>query len=208
MMSNDGRVYSVLVVSASEKFNSVIAMQLPEYSYSPITYANSIACARRAMLERSYDMILINTPLPDDFGTDFAIDACSKTCAAVLLVIKNDMYDDISRGALNQGVFTIAKPTPQLMLSHTVRLMSAARERLRRFERNEMKLEEKMEEIRLVNRAKWKLIADKSMTEQEAHALIGRVAMNRCITRRQVALEILDGCELDINETYTRPEIS
>ena len=201
-MLYDGHVYSALVVSSSEKFNSAIAIQLPEYAYQPITYADSVAAARRAMLERPSDIIIINSPLPDDFGTDFAIDACNETYSIVLMVIKNDMYDDIYVKAFNQGVFTIAKPTPQLLLSHTVKLMSTTRERLRRFEKNETRLEQKMEEIRIVNRAKWKLVSEKSITEQEAHALIGRVAMNRCITRRQVAQEILDGCEIDASVTY------
>ena len=48
-------------------------------------------------------------------------------------------------------------------------------------------LEEKMEEIRLVNRAKWILIDQLKMTENEAHKFIERQAMDRCVTRRTIA---------------------
>ena len=48
-----------------------------------------------------------------------------------------------------------------------------------------------MEEIRLVNRAKWLLIGELNMTEQEAHRYIEKQAMDRCVTRRSVAEEIL-----------------
>ena len=48
-----------------------------------------------------------------------------------------------------------------------------------------------MEEIRMVNRAKWLLIEQLKMTEQQAHRYIEKQAMDRCITRRAVAEQIL-----------------
>ena len=48
-----------------------------------------------------------------------------------------------------------------------------------------------MEEIRLINRAKWKLIGEKNLTEAEAHRYIEKLAMDRCVTRRAIAQEIL-----------------
>ena len=50
-----------------------------------------------------------------------------------------------------------------------------------------------MEEIRLVNRAKWLLIEQLKMTEAEAHRHIEKQAMDRCVTRRAVAEDILSG---------------
>ena len=47
------------------------------------------------------------------------------------------------------------------------------------------------EEIRLVNRAKWLLIGELNMTEQEAHRYIEKQAMDRCVTKRAVAEQIL-----------------
>ena len=52
-------------------------------------------------------------------------------------------------------------------------------------------LQEKMEEIRLVNHAKWVLIEQLKMTEEQAHKYIEKQAMDRCITRRSVAENIL-----------------
>ena len=55
----------------------------------------------------------------------------------------------------------------------------------------EYTIEEKMEEIRLVNRAKWLLIEQLKMTEQDAHRYIEKQAMDRCVNRRTIASEIL-----------------
>ena len=69
--------------------------------------------------------------------------------------------------------------------------MVSARERLRKTEKKSLTLAEKMEEIRLVNRAKWLLIERRNMDEPTAHRYIEKQAMDRCITRRAVAEEIL-----------------
>ena len=48
-----------------------------------------------------------------------------------------------------------------------------------------------MEEIRLVNRAKWLLISALNMHESDAHRYIEKQAMDRCVSKRQVAEEII-----------------
>ena len=50
--------------------------------------------------------------------------------------------------------------------------MESARERLRQFEKKSLSIEDKMAEIRLVNKAKWILISELSMSEPEAHHYI------------------------------------
>ena len=52
-------------------------------------------------------------------------------------------------------------------------------------------LEDKMEEIRIVNRAKWLLISELKMSENDAHRYIEKQAMDRCITRRAMAESII-----------------
>ena len=59
-----GHAYSVLVVSASAKFNESVRGLLPERFYWPVTVLTDAAGARRELLENSYDLVVINTPLP------------------------------------------------------------------------------------------------------------------------------------------------
>ena len=53
-------------------------------------------------------------------------------------------------------------------------------------------VEEKMEEIRVINRAKWELINRKNMTEPTAHQYIIQESMNRRMTKKAVAEEIIN----------------
>ena len=48
-----------------------------------------------------------------------------------------------------------------------------------------------MEEIRIVNKAKWTLIDNLKMTEEEAHRYIEKQAMNERATKRKIAENII-----------------
>ena len=185
------RRYSVLAVSASLKFVETLRTLLPEGRYGPVTVLHDAAAARRALAENSYDLVLINTPLPDEFGTRLALDACESNSAGVLLLVKAEHCPDIEAQVSAHGVLTLAKPTSAQLFAQTLRLLCITRERLRGMEKKAVTLQEKMEEIRLVNRAKWLLIEELKMTEQEAHRYIEKRAMDRCVTRRAVAEQIL-----------------
>ena len=185
------RRYSVLAVSASLKFVETLRTLLPEGRYGPVTVLHDAAAARRALAENSYDLVLINTPLPDEFGTRLALDACESSSAGVLLLVKAEHCPDIEAQVSAHGVLTLAKPTSAQLFAQPLRLLGITRERLRGMEKKAVTLQEKMGEIRLVNRAKWLLIEELKMTEQEAHRYIEKQAMDRCVTRRAVAEQIL-----------------
>lgn len=185
------QTYSVLVVSSAQKFNDALTQMLPGSDYYPVNFVSNVAAARRKLLGRVYDFVIINAPLPDDPGTRFAIDACSKTGTVVLLLIRSEVYDEINAKVASQGVFTLPKPIATQTLQQGLKWMASARERLRKLEQKATTIEEKMEEIRLVNRAKWILIEQLKMTEEEAHHHIEKQAMDRCVSRKEIALGLI-----------------
>ena len=185
------QTYSVLVVSAVPKFDDTITPMLPGTDYWPVCFVNNVAAARRELLSRSYDFVIINAPLPDDFGTRFAIDACAQSATVALLLVRSDAYEEINAKVTPQGVFTLPKPTSVQTMQQSLRWMASARERLRRLEKKATTIEEKMEEIRLVNRAKWLLIENLKMTETDAHHYIEKQAMDRCVSRHEIAMGII-----------------
>ena len=82
------RTYAVLIVSASEKLDNQLRALLPVTEYYPVQSAKSVGEARRMLLGASFDLVLINTPLKDDFGTQLAIDVCLESSAGALLFVK------------------------------------------------------------------------------------------------------------------------
>ena len=186
------RTYSVLVVSSSEKFKNAAAALLPVSEYYPVLWARSVAEAKRTLLEQSFDIVMINTPVPDDFGLRLGIDVSGGGGSVVLLFVKSEIYEEICVKAQEHGVMAIAKPVSRQFFRQTMHLLCAARERLRRAEERQISVEEKIAEIRLVNRAKWLLIEHAGMTEDEAHRHIEKQSMDRRAAKREVAEEIIE----------------
>lgn len=190
-MSLKERVYSVLVISAKEKFNASLQSLLPESKYAPVQMVSSVSLAKRVLLERSFDFVFINTPLPDDFGTRFAIEISGNKGTVILLLVRNEVYEEVCDKVTEYGILTLPKPASKQMVAHTLNFMAGIRERLRKLENKSLSMEEKMKEIRLVNRAKWVLIDELKMSEADAHRYIEKQAMDRCVSRRGIAEEII-----------------
>ena len=185
------RVYSVLIVSASEKFQNALRSLLPESAYSPIVTAASVGAAERARNNQDFDFVFVNSPLPDDAGIRFAIDCCRAGGTVVLLFAAAALYDQVQARVAEHGVFVLPRPIPRDAILRGLNWMTAARERLRSYEKKVQPVEEKIEEIRLVNRAKWLLISELKMSEPDAHHYITHQAMDRCCAKRTVAEEII-----------------
>ena len=190
-MSLKERVYSVLVISAKENFNASLQSLLPESKYAPVQMVSNVSLAKRVLLERSFDFVFINTPLPDDFGTRFAIEISGNKGTVILLLVRNEVYEEVCDKVTEYGILTLPKPASKQMVAHTLNFMAGIRERLRKLENKSLSMEEKMKEIRLVNRAKWVLIDELKMSEADAHRYIEKQAMDRCVSRREIAEEII-----------------
>lgn len=186
-----GPGYSVLVVSAAPKFNEALRPMLPASGDAPVCFVSNVAAARRELLNRAYDFVILNAPLPDDWGIRFAMEVSGHGQSVVLLLVGADRYEEIDAMVTSRGVFTLQKPMTAQTLRQALHWMASARERLRSLERRAVHLENQLEEIRLVNRAKWILIAQQGMTEPEAHRRIEKQAMDRCVTKGEIALEII-----------------
>lgn len=190
-MSLKERFYSILIVSATDSFTSALTDLVCETRYRPVHNVTSISAAKRILAEKTFDFIIINSPLYDDAGIRFAIDTCTAKSSAVLLLLKNDIHADVHDKVVEYGVFTLSKPVSKPTMLYALNWMESARERLRQSEKKTLSIEEKMLEIRLVNKAKWFLITELSMSEPDAHHYIEKQAMNRCITKRVIAEEII-----------------
>ncbi len=189
-MATEKRKYRVLVADSGDKIYEYISQALPRGDYDPIVKAGDAGEVRRMMLDTPADIVIINTPLRDEFGTELAIDLAEGT-AGVLLLVKNELYDQVCYKAEDSGVLTLGKPTSRQGFYSAVKLLTAMTARLSRLEKVNHTLQEKMADIRVVNRAKWLLIEHHHMKEQDAHYFIEKQAMDTRLSRREVAENII-----------------
>ena len=186
-MSLKERGYSILVVSCSEKFNTAFSEMFSSSKYQPIHITTSASEAKRCIFERSFDFVIINLPLPDELGIRLAIDCCRIQTSVVLVLSKSDIFAEICDKAVDNGIFVLQKPISKSTLMQALTWMAAARERLGNLEKKTLSIEERMEEIRIINRAKCVLISELKMTEPDAHHYLEKYAMDNCISKKDAA---------------------
>lgn len=190
-MNSMKRPYSVLVVSGQTKGSEFIRALLPPQDFAPIAYASSVSETQRILINSVYDIIVIDTPLPDRFGYELAVDLAQNTQSGIMLLVRNDIFDDIADKVGDSGVLTVAKPLTRQGFYRDIRLLTATRERLAAAESRNITLEEKLSELRVVNHAKWALIEHTGISEHEAHKYIERQAMNNRLSKRKTAEDII-----------------
>lgn len=117
-------------------------------------------------------------------GTSAAVDAAERSSAAILL-----LTDDaaLPRRCIRAGVMT-AHPDE---LAAVLPSLLATAERLRTLRDKTSSLQQRLDDSRIVARAKLLLISRLGMSEGDAHRYIEKTAMDSCLPRRDVAEGII-----------------
>ena len=181
-----------LIVSAGNNANEYLARHMADLGYTRPAMAASGGEARRQMLESDFELIVVNSPLPDEFGHELGTDAVTKTDAGVLLLTKTATADQIADKLQEFGVLVLGKPFTGAQFRQAVQLAASNYKRLAVLRAENAKLLDKIAQLRLVDRAKCYLIEHKGMSEAEAHRMIEKTAMDTRRDRAEVAAEILE----------------
>ena len=181
-----------LIVSAGASSNEYISARLTELGYSRPLIVPSGAEARRRMLESDFELIVVNAPMPDEFGHELCADAVEKTDAGVVLLVKAAAAEQLLTPMSEQGVLLVSKPFSNTLFLQAIHMAAASNHRLQYLRQENNRMQEKLAQVRLVSRAKCCLVEQEKMTEAEAHRYIEKCAMDTRRDRTEVAQEILD----------------
>ena len=189
-MASGKNIYKVLVAGANDKTFALLQTLLPGSSYDPPLRAGSAGEAKRMALDYAVDIAVLNAPMRDEFGTQLALNL-ARDNVGVLLLVPGESLDGVRDQVEDEGVMTLSKPLTRQTLEMGLHMITALRGKLLQMDRRNRALQEKMTDIRTVNRAKWLLIEQLRMTESEAHFYIERQAMDTRLSRREVAENII-----------------
>ena len=184
--------HSVLIVSSSEQFDAIVKRSLPKKTFPSVESRKSAGLARRSFLERYYDLVIINAPLPDENGLEISLDVIDTSNASVLLVVSKESYDDMTERVTDYGVLVLAKPFHWRQIDKAIRFLTAIQNKRHHLEKKMRDLQDKMEDLRTVAKAKCMLIEKKHKTEDQPHRFIGKTAMDHGISRKRAAIRIMD----------------
>ena len=180
-----------LLVSSSEAQTQRISALLTRAHIVPFDHAGSARQALEQFDAGGIDGVLIAEPIAGSSGRELALQLKKRHCMAVLLLAEpENAYTDAA--LLEQsGVLVLPNDAPESLIVQTIRLLTAVRIQLEQMQHKTEKLEAKVADIRIINRAKLLLVQHLQMTETEAHKYIEKQAMDTSMRRRTIAENII-----------------
>jgi response regulator NasT len=182
---------SVLIVSNTSATLGIVSDLLKSQTFSRIVTTQNGSESRRALINDDFELIIIDTPLSDEYGDEFALHAAESTSAGIILITKTEVLYDMNEAVEDAGVFVLPKPISPDFFLQAVKLLYASRKRVLKLQDENKTLQNKLQEIRIVDRAKCVLIQYLNMTEQQAHRYIEKQAMDLRQSRAVTAENIL-----------------
>ena len=185
---------NALIVTSSEKSRIYFAEILQAAGISH-TAVSTCGQARRTMLEREFELVIVNSPLKDESGEELARQIALQDCGQVILVVRAEHYGTVISECENDGVLVVEKPVNKGVLWSALKLARAASNRMLRLRTENQQLKQRVEDIRLADKAKRLLMLYLHMSEQEAHRYIEKQAMDLRLPKRTVAEGVIKSYE-------------
>ncbi len=177
----------VLFVNRDAKLSVLIKQVLTPPLFELVEISNFNE-ARRRLVDENFGLIIVD--FAEGEGQDFAAET-RELSSTVLLLIPNELFDQVSYRTESYGILPVTKPFDMFYFYNMIKVALAVQAKFEQLAYKTVQLRNKLEEIRIVNRAKMLLISHRGMSEEEAHRYIEQTAMNRCAKRIMVAQEII-----------------
>ncbi len=174
---------TLLVVRGAEEEKLVRA--LVEAGAVEVSCAHDGQTAREALSSGQYALAFLA-----DGSAELAKELAACSRAGVLLPLAPERMDEAEE-LTRAGVFVLARPLTRAALSTAMRCAAALYYRLNGAAAENERLRGKLNETRMVSRAKLALIRYLNMSEPQAHRYIEKQAMDRRVSRLEVAMSIL-----------------
>ena len=180
-----------LLVSSSEAQTQRISALLTRARIVPFDHAGSARQALEQFDAGGIDGVLIAAPIAGSSGRELARQLIQRLCMAGRLLAAPEHADTDAALREQSGVLVLPNDAPESLIVQTIRLLTAVRIQLEQMQHKTEKLEAKVADIRIINRAKLLLVQHLQMTETEAHKYIEKQAMDTSMRRRTIAENII-----------------
>lgn len=180
-----------LIVCDSVKGTEFYKGFLKENGIIDIVVSDNGPEAKRKLLDYDFDVCIINTPISGETGEQLSIDMAEKNICQVILFVKAEKIEEITERVEDYGIITVSKPINKQLFWQALKLARVAQRRINMAHKESAKLEQKLEDMKLVSRAKLLLISHLGLTEEGAHKYIEKQAMDLRLTRVEVAKEVI-----------------
>lgn len=187
---------NALIVASNKQISSALASAVRRSGAENIALAFDAVSAKRMSGERGFALIVIYADNLSNQGVELARIFAARGNGGVILIADAKDADDMSRRLEDDGVIVLGKPLSHPELFRAVKIVKATNNRIARLVEEKRDLLKKIDDMRLVTRAKLILMQNMGFTEEQAHRHIEKRAMDLRRTRAEVAMDILNTYEV------------
>jgi two-component system, response regulator PdtaR len=181
----------ILIVCSRPELIKELRTLMLQQGYSSAEYSLSAGEARRKLDFFEPELILVNAPLQDELGIDFVLDIADITDAGIIILVKHEYLEEMQYKLEKVGALILPKPINKTMLLQTARFASQSRKSIKGLKLQNDDLEKRMQDRKVIEKAKWILVEKMNMTEPQAHRYIQKRAMDTRTSQIKVAEEII-----------------
>lgn len=182
----------VLAASARKDQDSLLRELFPVSRYEPCVLVSSAASARQRLASRNFSLVVIFTPLGDEYGIRTAAQIASSFDMDVLLFVPADKFDQAAYTVRETSVFVLSLPVNRQTAWQAVSVVEKARTQIRQIQRQLIRSRDKYKELQVVSRCKLLLMENYRWSEEKAHRYIEKTAMDHSTSKVMVARILLD----------------
>ena len=184
------KTFTVLTVSRYVRFYDSISPFITKHCGGSSIFSSDVTDAKKILLTNEIDAVIINAPLTEGFGIDFALECITKRNIAVLMFIPNELYEPATHKVSSAGILTLPKSTTNETVIQSLILLKSTATKLQRLSVSSSENSE-VKELRILTAAKMLLISALGMSEEQAHKYIERRAMEARKSKLSIAENII-----------------
>ena len=117
----------VVIAAAKEKTADTLRRILSPLA-SGFRRSSGASGAERILSEEQCGMLVVNTPLTDENGVEFALRTAQRTDIPILLLVDTASYDEILYKTRGSGIFVLRRPVSSEMIVQAAQLLITASE--------------------------------------------------------------------------------
>lgn len=183
---------AILVAAAKEDAFVFLKRALHSYYKKLIHVKNIHEAKQKASSENLFLLFVFSSASGDNSIEDYMELAVMKNLPAVV-VVPEEIYPQAVYRSREKRIFVLTYPMKRPMVTQAVNMMYETQMMLIKCIREKDRLAEKLLEQKLVSRAKIILVEKRGLTEDEAHHELERTAMDRGLTLKRAAENIIEG---------------
>lgn len=186
---------NALIVAANKQISSALSSAVKRSGAENIALAFDTVSAKRMISDRQFGLTVIYV---ENFAPqDFEIARAAAMRGGGVIVVAACRYTDaVAKSLEDDGIIVLSKPLSHVELFQAIKVIRATNNRIAHLIEEKRDLLKKLDDVRLISRAKLILMQNMGYTEEQAHKHIEKRAMDMRRTRAEVAIDILKTYEV------------